>query len=201
MFYWKKTDFSIVTCLTAVIGIFIFGCQNKPKDVVLFNVDSLVSEQVDFLSQHQATLHKNSIFNGAKDDTVFQADSATWQNELEIFRQLQTINKPVNRENYLIDDGLYDPASNLTVKAISTTANLPVKYVRVFYQDTLSKPRKIEALYDNKNALYSSSRLLTLEFGHFKNKLVLLSYTVAGGQQMKLGDSVMFKIKGEVILH
>ena len=153
------------------------------------------------LTQNQATLHKHAVFNGMNDDTVFRADSTIWQNELEIFRQLQAINKPVNRDNYLVDDGLYDPASNLTVKAFSTSANLPVKYVRVFYQDSLSKPRKIEALYDNKNTLYASSRLLTLEFGRFKNKLVLTSYAIEGGQQMKLGDSVMFKIKGEVILH
>ena len=200
MFYWKS-NIRNATCATAVVGFLIFGCARKPDNTILFNIDSLVSEQVNFLDQNHADLHKNALFNGVDDDTTLRADSALWQNELEIFRQIQTINKPVNRDNYLVDDGLYDPASNLTVKAISTTANLPVKYVRVFYQDSLSKPRKIEALYDNKNALYASSRLLTLEFGRFKNKLVLTSYAIEGGQQMKLGDTVMFKIKGEVILH
>jgi hypothetical protein len=183
--------------------VFMFWCcAGKPKQTTLFNFDSLVSEQVSFLAAHHAKLHKRASINSINDDTVFSADTTVWKNELDIFRQLQVINKPVNGDNYVVEDGLFDPQSNLTVKAFSAKpeADLPVKYLRVFYQESLLKPRKIEALYDNKNPIYSSSRLLTLEFGHFKNKVVLTSYGIEGGQQMKMGDSVVFKIEGEIIL-
>jgi hypothetical protein len=183
-----------------LVALLLFCCGSKPKQSGLFNMDSLVSEQIHYLTEHQEKLHKTAMINGVKDDSVFTADTTTWKNELEIFRQLQSINKPVNRGRYIVDDGLFDPASNLTVKAFTDTTGLPVRYLRVFYQESIVKPRKIEALYDNKNPLYSSSRLLTLEFGHFKNRVILSSYMIEGGQQMKLGDSVMFKIKGEVIL-
>lgn len=169
---------------------------------MLYNVDSLVTGQIVLLGENAAKLRKHAVINGVADDSLFVADTAVWKSELEIFTQLQSINKPANRENYLVDDGLFDPASNLTVKAFSVKkeTDLPVKYLRVFYQESIGKPRKIEALYDTKNTLYSSSRLLTLEFGHFRNKLILTSYEIEGGQQMKMGDSVMFKIKGDVVL-
>jgi hypothetical protein len=201
MFYLRKTDKYSCAGIFSLVALLLFCCGSKPKQSNLFNMDSLVSEQVSYLTEHQAKLHKTAIINGVKDDSLFTADTATWKNELGIFRQLQSINKPVNRAHYIVDDGLFDPASNLTVKAFTDTTDLPVRYLRIFYQESLTKPRKIEALYHNKNPLYSSSRLLTLEFGHFKNRLVLSAYTIEGGQQMKMGDSVMFKIKGEVILN
>jgi hypothetical protein len=123
-----------------------------------------------------------------------------WRNELEIFSQLQVINKPINREFYIIDDGLFDPSSNLTVKAFSATENLPVRYLRVFYQESISKPRKIEALYDDRNQLYKSGRILEMEFQQIDNKSVLTSYAIEGGQKMILGDSVAFVIRGVITI-
>ncbi len=168
----------------------------------MYNVDSLVAAQVNFLASAKATLHKTASVGGRKDDTLYVlADTAAWMQELEIFSQLQIINKPINREFYIIDDGLFDPSSNLTVKAFSATEeNLPVRYLRIFYQESIAKPRKIEALYDDHNQLYKSGRVLLMQFHQIDNKNVLTSYAIEGGQKMIMGDSVAFFIQGEITI-
>lgn len=131
-------------------------------------------------------------------------DSLAWENELIIFRGLEAINKPIYKNIYAVEDGLPDRTSNLQVKWIAYKKDLsekeipPVKYLKIFYQGSLHNVRKIEAQVDETNALYKSSRLLTLEFQDIQNHVVLTSYTIEGGQKMFLGDTVAYVIKGVV---
>jgi hypothetical protein len=201
MYYWRKTNYKISAAIFTGILLIIFSCDEKKDLQPLYNIDSLVLSQVKLLASNNATLQKTASIGGEKDDSTYvPADTTAWMAELEIFRQLHLINKLINRDQYLIDDGLYDPSSNLTVKAFSAKDKLPVQYIRVFYQETIRKPRKIEALYDDKNALYKSGRLLSMEFEQINNKTMLTSYTVEGGQKMIMGDSVAFLIKGVIII-
>ena len=183
------------------IAFLLFSCGKEPETKSLYNIDSLVNAQVSFLQSRDARLHKIAFISGQRDERFFSpSDSAAWSMELDIFRKLDLINKPVNQGSYIVDDGLYDPSSNLTVKAISAVENLPVKYVRIFYQEHLHKPRKIEALYDDQNALYKSGRVLTMGFQQINNKCVLTSYSVKGGQKMFIGDSVAFLVEGKIMI-
>jgi hypothetical protein len=167
----------------------------------MYNIDSLVLSQVQYLSDKKATLHKSAIIGLQQDDSVFTPeDTLAWKNELDIFRQLDVINKPINRDGYIIDDDLFDPSSNLTVKAFSAIENLPVRYLRIFYQESIHKPRKVEALYDDKNALYKSGRILLMEFHQIDNKTILTSYSISGGQKMIMADTVTFLIKGKIVI-
>jgi hypothetical protein len=200
MFCLKKIDSVSTGICLSLVCLLAFSCRDKPAQTLLFNIDSLVTQQEKYLADSNAKLRKHAIINGVSDDTLLTNKEA-WKKELEIFRQLQTINKPVNRANYIVDDGLFDPSSNLTVKAFSATTDLPVQYVRVFYQGSIATPRKIEALYQNKNILYASSRLLTMEFENLGNQIVLTSYSIEGGQKMIMGDSVMFTIKGKIMVN
>jgi hypothetical protein len=182
------------------IAILIFACDNRATNIArLYNIDSLISEQARLLALRNAKLHKEAIVVEANDTLEYTPkDSLAWNRELDVFRQLDAMNKPVNRSNYLVDDNLYDPGSNLTVKAFTALEPLPVRSLRVFYDTDIGKPRKIEAIYDEENALYSSTRNLLLEFEQVNNKNLLTSYSIDGGQKMILSDSVTFTVRGKI---
>jgi hypothetical protein len=181
--------------------ILIFSsCSHEVKTTKLFHIDSLLNAQVQVLADSKATLEKQATIGSASDHSAYTpADTTAWNRELEIFRQLRVINKPINRTNYIVDDGLFDPHSNLTVKAFSAIENMPVRYIRVFYQDSVQRPRKIEALYQDENPLSKSGRLLTMEFQQAGNKSILSSYSITGGQKIIFGDTVVFDIKGKIV--
>jgi hypothetical protein len=189
--------------LPVLLALLIISCDRKEREANLYPIDSLVTAQIINLTAMQAVLQKQAIMGVNADSIVFTPkDTADWVSELDIFRQLGVINKPVSRASYLVDDGLYDPGSNLTVKMFTSTApELPVQDLRVFYNRSARYPRKIEARYDEETSLYKSSRLLTLEFQNINNKNVLTSYSVKGGQKMILGDSVIFSVKGKILIH
>ncbi|MBT1704196.1 hypothetical protein [Chryseosolibacter indicus] len=199
--YYYKTDRKIIPALI-VLTLVVLSCNKKSEVAPLYNIDSLITSQVGYLSKKQAQLLKEARIGSQQDDSVYKPkDTLAWANEFEIFRELSAINKPTNRDSYIIDDNLFDPASNLTVKAFSLKEGLelPVKYVRIFYLSSLQKPKKIEALYNEKNLLSASSRLLTMEFKEIRSINVLTSYSIQGGQKMILGDSVSFLIMGKII--
>ena len=93
-----------------------------------------------------------------------------------------------------------DSTSNLSVQLITGKASLPIVYVKIFYLETVSKIRRVEALYQEENSLLKGSRLLILEFQEINNKAVLVSYSIEGSQQMFLGDAVQFVVKGTIAI-
>jgi hypothetical protein len=93
-----------------------------------------------------------------------------------------------------------DSKSNLTVKSFATTEDLPVRFLKIYYQKSLSQLRKIEAQYNEANSLYSSRRFLTMEFENVYNKTILTSYSISGGQKMFLDDSVQYNIDANIVL-
>jgi hypothetical protein len=199
MFCWKTSWQRTIASCVIMMAMANTACRKTQEKASLFSIDSLVSSQANLLTDLKASLQKEAHLDTKSDTVIYApADTSAWKKELEIFRQLETINKPVNLRNYQINNGLTDPASNLQVKEIYTTENLPVRYFRIFYHDTPDKLRKIEALYDDGNPLYKSGRILSMEFRPVDGKLLLTSYTIQGGQKMIMDDSVSFFIKGKI---
>lgn len=200
MFYSidKKKRITLFLSILICTGVVLSSCNQGTQTSKLYNIDSLLSQQVQLLAAGKPKLQKHAVLGNNNDTLTYVPDSAAWSRELEIFRQLEAMNKPVNRPNYLVDDNLYDPGSNLTVKAFTALEPLPVRSVRVFYDTDIQKPRKIEAIYDEENTLYKSSKNLVLEFQQINNKTLLTSYSIDGGQKMILSDSVTFSVKGRI---
>lgn len=203
MFYWKTEHTfnftTIIVLFSLVMGL--CSCNSERQPAAFYPIDSLLTEQIQHLTAMKAGLFKEAFLNGKTDTlTYIPRDTLAWMNELDIFRKLQAINKPVNKGSYLVDDGLFDPESNLTVKAFKSRKKLPVVYLKVFYQSSIEKPRKIEALYDEANPLYESGRHLSMHFQQIDNKTVLTSYDIKGGQKMVFSDSVVFYIKGKILV-
>lgn len=174
------------------------ACASPTEMQPLYPIDDVVAEQVKNLQRLQPMLKKEALVGSEKSEVTFAPDSAEWAKELEIFRELSELNNPANKGLYIVDDNLYDPGSNLTVKAFTSKEELPVRSLRVFYQDDLLKPRKIEAQYSEDLRLYKSMRRLTMNFQQLNNKMSLVSYSMEGGQQVILGDSVEISIKGVI---
>lgn len=179
----------------------LISCEEARQPATFYPVDSLISSQALYLTEIEAGLFKEALLSGKTDTaTYIPGDTLAWLNEFGIFQKLDMINKPVNKGNYLVSDGLFDPGSNLTVKAFTSLKKLPVVYLKIYYQGSIEKPRKIEALYDEANLLYESARLLSMHFAQVDNRTVLTHYSIKGGQKMIFGDSVAFYISAKILL-
>lgn len=201
MFCWNDSRKIIYAGIAAGLLIFLTSCERGKESFTFYPIDSLVNAQAIALTGMHAKLTKEAVLGQNTDTTSYSPDTLAWMEELDIFRQLSAMNKPANKENYLVDDNLYDPGSNLTVKAFTSKEDLPVRSLRIFYDQAPEKPRRIEAVYNEANVLYQSSRMLTMEFQHVNNKMLLTSYSIHGGQKMVLSDSVVFFVRGKIIVH
>jgi hypothetical protein len=160
-----------------------------------------MNAQIHYLVQSRAVLNKHAEIDGKEESIVFTPkDTTAWMHELDIFTDLSSINKPINLGSYKAEYGIRDAGSNLTIMSFTSLKELPVVYLKIFYLDTPSKVRRIEALYREENALLKGSRFLIMEFQEIYNKTILTSYTIEGGQKMFLGDSVKFSVKGTVTI-
>jgi hypothetical protein len=224
MFYWKNNAFrntflrlhsltgwpallltegrllrhSILVCSCFLI----LSCSRKAEDKVIFYpIDSLVNHQIRYLAAAKATIKKTASVGDKKDaNTYTPADTTAWLKELGVFLELDVINKPINQHAYLVDDGLTDIRSNLSVKAFTAKEPLPVKSLRIYYHQSPDNLRRLEAEFNEENSLYTNSRHLFMEFQEVHNKIVLTSYSIEGGQKMYLDDSVRYAVKGSITL-
>lgn len=179
----------------------VFSCGRIETVAPLYPIDSLLSRQVVALSKSGATLRKRAVIGNISSDTSYvPADTNAWNSELGILRQLQVINKPVNRTGYRVDDGLFDRSSNLTVKEFTATSDIPVRYFRVFYHSSPEVPRRIEALYRDHNTLSKTERRVTLHFENVSGENVMTAYHVAGGQKIIFGDTAVFELSGRIVI-
>ena len=181
--------------------MFLGACSSEKRGVnPLYNVDSLIQTQISYLKTYETSVEKHALLDGVrKTTTITPRDSSAWNEELAIFLELEVINKPSNKSLYKVEDKL-DNKSNLNVKSFVATEELPVTVLTIYYDRSLDQVRKIEAQYNEANALYKSMRYLTLEFEQIFNKTLLTSYTVAGGQKMFLDDSVQYSIKANIAI-
>jgi len=187
-------------------GVLLSACVSKTENRQgFYNVDSLVSKQIQLLPALKATVTKTTQLNDQHEESKLQEpDSIVWNNELQIFRELEAMNKPTSKEVYTVTDNFPDDKSNLKVMLVERKPNLqtppPVRYFKLYYQEHTHNVRRIEAQLDESNALYKSTRLFTMQFQTVRNNLMLTTYSIQGGQKMFLGDSVAYSIHGVVRL-
>lgn len=175
------------------------ACERQPQQSaeVFYNLDSLINAQVKHLVQLQPSLEKVAVINGESETVVLtDTDSAVWAREFQIFRQLDLNARALNAEQYRTERGRGHASSNLAIIEYTATQPLPLSFVRIYYQDTPGKVRRIEGEIFEENRLYASDRLLSMEFIDVNGHPVIVAYEIRGAQKMFLGDSVNFSIKG-----
>ena len=184
-------------------GLLLFSCGVKKESRArYYPIDSLVTAQVDYLATSSASVQKITWLGETSDTvTVTPGTRENWLRELDIFRELNAMNKPINQGKYTLEEELSDSRSNLKIKAFTGSEELPVRYLKVYYQgNDPEKVRKIEAEYNQANSMYKAARKLTMEFIDIHNKPVLIFYSINGGQKVFLGDTVRYNVQGSVTL-
>lgn len=189
----------IATVLTG--GLFACSQQGR-RPAQYYAIDSLIHDQIKFLTARRASLTKTAVLGAQRDTTTFvPADSLAWAKELDLFLELKTLNKPTNVGAYTVSDDLPDTRSNLRIKSIETTEPLPVRSLKVYYHNTPERVvRRIEARFQEDNSLYHSARFLTLEFYALNQQPVLQAYSITGGQKIFMGDTVAYTVSAKVTL-
>jgi len=176
----------------------VTGCAPSTSTTEkLVDIEGLVEDQVELLSQGSRVLDKIADMNGEKSDSTFMPSKAGWASELEIFRELDLINKPANRDDYMIQDPLDDPHSNLHIRQISSN-KAKVQFLKIYYRDSLNHLKRLEASLAEKNLLFGTRRNLSLEFDEEDGRPVLIRYSVSGYQKMILSDTVWFSMNGHI---
>lgn len=189
--------------LLIVIAFVAVSCRKAKTPVVrYYPVDSLIRAQVNLLAQLQAGLTKKANINGKEEIIrVVPTDTAAWLKELDAFAALSTINKPANFGNYTLTESSDGHTSNLSVRTITSRADLPIAWLKIYYREEPQNLRRIEALYRDENALMKGTRMLVMEFEEWNTNIVLTSYSVEGGQEMFLGKPVEYSIIGTVSIN
>jgi hypothetical protein len=186
-----------------MIGRFLFlmvpilqACTSSSEKYgkIYFDFDSLINRQVLELQKANVTLQKKAELNTKADSVSMVSDSLTLANELDIFRQLDVINKPVYRNMFEVSDREKDTRSNLWMRSYRAKKESVVPYVKFYYQSVPWHLKKIEAVYQEKNALFYSQRFLQMEFDDATGLPILSNYRLTGVQKMILTDSVRFSV-------
>jgi len=177
---------------------FLLACETKKRaNQKYFDFDSLISEQVAVLGNRKIGLEKFTFFNSISLDTMYFPSAKNLTLELEIFRQLDVVNKSVGRKGVLTQNSLSDNHSNLKINRL-TSNSTPIKEIKIFYLNKPEKLRKIEALISENNILSRFERKLVMEFEEKNGKPMLSSYAINGVEKMIFRDSIRFEIKSKI---
>lgn len=186
-----------LTLLLAIV--FLSSCSQRESagTKAFYDIDSLITLQLKSLDGY--TLNKSVEIDRKKEETTFVPDSLQWVNELDIFRQLDQLNKASFRDAYVVTD-TRDTNSNLMVREVKATRPVPVSLVRFYYLRTPEDLRRIEAEWTEENPLYVNKRNMTMELERFNDVHLVHRYRIEGFQKMVMSDSVHFVIAGEVAM-
>jgi hypothetical protein len=189
-----------VSAVAFFAAIITMGCQKQVvKEKPYVDFDSLINVQLAFLKTSNASLKKQAAIGDQTSSSSTVPDSTAWSHELDVFRQLDLINRPIYQNAYTIKDGVKDSKSNLLIKSFEDPADSAVPYLRLYYRDTPLRLKKLEALYQETNSLYGSQRKLEMYFDDTKGSSYLKGYLIEGDQKMILSDSVHYSIRSEIV--
>lgn len=168
----------------------------QEKQTLQFNSDSLLDYHSKQLSQSGATLTKSTSLRDAPLLPGVVAQSVKWEKELEPFRTISMINKPVYRNAYNIQIGR-DPKSNLMVKTWTAKGDEPIRIMKIYYLNKSASLKRLEAVIEKGNFVFRSQQKFEMEFGLLGNSQ-LERFAISGFQNFFWGGSHTFTLQGSV---
>lgn len=182
-----------------IIIIFtFFSCNEAPEKVEIeyFDLENLVSQQIQILNKYNPVLFKKATINGVDEEENKRLDSATWASELNIFLEAD-INKPRLSGNYIKEVINEEDKTIITYKA-KDTEKVQVSFLKIIYH--IDNLIRIESLFSEKNLLYNTHRNLLMNFKEDnQGETLLIDYQISGQQKMILKDTIHYKIESRLI--
>lgn len=167
------------------------GQQTQPN--VYYDVSGFINQQIIDLSSQKPLVNKEVLINQERNRQATR--DLNWKRELELFAQAD-INKPALRSSYTItrpDSMTYQ----YTLK--KSEERLTVRSLMVQLDSVTRQPRRIEAVLQTNNPLYSSERHLVLESGQASNRQWRVQhYKLSGFQQLSYFDKNEFMVEGNI---
>ena len=179
-----------------ILFLFIFSsCTNPAKQDqpnVYYDVLGFVKQQIADLSAQKPLVKKAIGINEARSNQ--NTHDINWSRELALFTQAD-INKPALRNSYQITrpDSL---TYQYTLK--NSDDQLTVQSLMVQVDSVTNQPRRIEAVLQTSNPLYSSQRTLLLESGPTGGQWRVNHYKLSGFQKLPYFDKNSFMVEGQV---
>lgn len=173
----------------------ISSCTNPvPQDqpTVYYDVLGFVKQQIADLSVQKPLVSKDVGINKTRSQQ--QTRDINWSRELALFTHAD-INKPALRTSYQITR----PDSLTYQYTLKNSADqLTVQSLTVQVDSVTHQPRRIEAVLQTSNPLYSSKRNLLLESGPTKGQWRVNHYRLTGFQKLPYFDKNSFLVEGRV---
>ncbi|GAB3690027.1 hypothetical protein GCM10027592_07020 [Spirosoma flavus] len=185
-----------IPLLFCVVPLLISGCNNPAQQnqaPVYYDVVGFVQKQIAGLSAQKPLVNKTVAINENRNQQ--NTHDINWAHELELFVQAD-INKPALRNSYVItrpDSATYQ----YTLKP--EEEHLAVQSLTVQLDTTSRQPRRIEAVMQTSNPLYSSERHVLLESGPAAGReWQIKHYKLSGYQKLPYFDKNEFLVEGRV---
>ncbi len=179
--------------------VFLLACRDPGQKLPAqqINFDSLINRQVQILSNQSSSLIKRTSVGQTTVETSLANQQVQWKKELEPFRIISLINKPVYRDSY--ESSVEpDPRSNLIIKSWVARGDEPLRTIRIFYLDHISQIKKIEARLEETNFVFTSYQDIQLDFTVLGGSPQLERYKISGMQKYFMGNLRGFSLEGIV---
>ena len=185
-----------VSFVFLLLILLISSCSNPAQQTqpnVYYDVLGYVKHQIAGLSVQKPLVTKAVTINEKSNKAT--THDVNWNRELELFTQAD-INKPALRNSYQITrpDSL---TYYYTLK--KSEERLTVRSLTVRLDSLTHQPRRIEAILQTSNPLYSSERQLLLESGPIAGRTWQIKhYKLSGFQKLPYFRRNEFLVDGQV---
>ncbi|CAN5455385.1 hypothetical protein BH23BAC1_BH23BAC1_02170 [soil metagenome] len=190
--------FRIIRNILLLFYIFLGACdpEGQRSETNYFNIDSLLTEQLQVLNSLDPTLQKIANIDGKLEERSLKLDSAGWAGELNIFFQ-SDINEPELAGRY--EKKIFQENGEKIVSYVAREPkNVGIEYLKIIYSS--GEIRKIESLFTEKNYLYLTRRKLSMDFEPGTTGIpILKGYLIDGKQKMILKDTINYHIQTNLI--
>ncbi len=166
-----------------------------------YNIDSLLNEQITFLKNSKAMLHKTyRVDELLLDEVSVELDSTQWSSALSVFRVLD-INKASLIDAYQIMDHVADSSSNLTILQYllkDPKSNVPLKELNLYYLHSIQDLKKVVGKSGSSSFIYQSEKTLKLVFDKSYHQTSLKAYSISTNQKTLFRDSTFIHVDFDV---